>query len=113
MPITYVEIKERVLEAYNDLETQENLNIAATARKYDALKTRVYRRWMRLIGSWIKTGGVNKVLDDAVEQALCLYIEFADDLNILIREKLLTKTANSILRNRYFEEGSLRVISVI
>ena len=44
MFVTYTEIEKRVLEACYDLETQEHPNIAATARKYDVSKTRVYRR---------------------------------------------------------------------
>ena len=113
MPVTYAEIEKRVLEACYDLETQEHPNIAATARKYDAPKTRVYRRWMGLTRSRIEAGGVNKVLDDAVEQVLCLYIDFADDLDISIREKSLTKVTNSILRNHYFRERSSCVVSAI
>ena len=113
MPVTYAEIEKRVLEACYDLETQEHPNIAATARKYNASKTRVYRRWMGLTRSRIEAGGVNKVLDDAAEQALCLYIEFADDLDISIREKSLTKVINLILRNHYFGKDSLYVVSAI
>ena len=44
MSVTYVEIEKRVLKACYDLETQEHSNIATTTRKYDASKTRVYRR---------------------------------------------------------------------
>ncbi len=113
MPVTCAEIEERVLEACYDLETQEYSNIAATARKYDAPKTRVYRRWMRLLRSRIEVGGTNKTLDDAAEQALCLYIEFADDLGISIQEKSLTKAANSILRNHHSEEDPPRVVSTM
>jgi hypothetical protein len=35
MPITCAEIEERVLEAYEELETQEKPNIAKTAREFD------------------------------------------------------------------------------
>ena len=68
---------------------------------------------MGLIRSRIETGGANKVLDDAVEQVLYLYIEFADDLGISIREKSLTKAANLILRNHHFREGFPHVVSAI
>ena len=68
---------------------------------------------MRLTRSRIETGDVNKVLDDVVEQVLYLYIEFTDDLDISIREKLLTKTINLILRNYYFKKNSFYVISTI
>jgi hypothetical protein len=97
MPVTYAELEERVIAACEDLEKQEILKIAATARKYNAPKDRVYRRWTGRAYSRIAVGGANKALDDAAEQALCLYIDFADDLSISIREKSLTKAVNSIL----------------
>jgi hypothetical protein len=97
MPVTYAEVEERVIEAYYDLETQEIPNISAIARKYNALKSQVYQRFIGKSNSRIEAGGANKVLNDAAKQALCLYIKFADDLDISIRESSLTKAMNSIL----------------
>jgi hypothetical protein len=51
--------------------------------------------------SYIESGGANKASDDEAEQALCAYIDFAEDLGMPIREKSLSKTANSILRTRH------------
>jgi Tc5 transposase DNA-binding domain len=42
---------------------------------------------------------------------LCAYIDFAEDLGMPIREKSLSKTANSILRTRYNREGPLHSVS--
>jgi hypothetical protein len=48
-----------------------------------------------------KSGGANKALDDEAEQALCIYISFAEDLGMPIREESLSETAISILRTRH------------
>jgi Tc5 transposase DNA-binding domain len=111
MPVTCAEIEELVIKACEDLQTQETPKIAATARKYNAPKDRVYRRWNGLSRSRIDAGGANKALDDAAEEALCLYIEFADDLGIPIREKTLVKAANSILRNHHVGDNPPRTVS--
>jgi Tc5 transposase DNA-binding domain len=89
------------------------LRRSATARKYKTPKSRVYRRFTGKSNSRIEAGGANKVLDDAAEQALCLYIEFADDLGIPIRERSLTKAADSILRNRHSGKDPPRVVSAM
>jgi hypothetical protein len=81
MPVTYAEIEELVIQACEDLQTQENPKIAATARKYNAPKD---RRWNGLSRSRIDAGGADKALDDTAEEALCLYIEFADNTGISI-----------------------------
>jgi hypothetical protein len=101
MPVTCAEIKELIIQACEDLQTQENPKIAAISRKYNAPKDRVYRRWKGLSSSRINAGGANKALDNAAEEALYLYIEFTDDLDISIRKKTLVKAANSMFRNRY------------
>lgn len=60
----------------------------------------MYRRFLGRACSRIDAGGANEALNETAEQALCLYIDFADDLGIPVREQTLTKAANSILRNR-------------
>ena len=111
MPTTCTEIEELVIQACKDLQTQENPKIAITVHKYNISKDHVYRRWNGLSCSRIDTEGVNKVLNDITEQVLCLYIEFADDLNIFIREKTLIKMTNFILRNRYIDDDPPRIVS--
>ncbi len=96
MPVTYVEVEERVIKICCDLETQEILNISFIARKYKALKDRVYRGFTEKLNRRIKTEDAGKVSDDTAEQALCLYVEFADDFSISIREFSLIKAANFI-----------------
>jgi hypothetical protein len=113
MPVTSSEIEELVTAACRDFRTQEIPNMKATARKHGAPPGRGYRRWNCLAESRIDAGGANKVLDDAAEQALCLHIDFADQLDIPIREKTLTKAANSILRNRHSGDSPRRVISAM
>jgi hypothetical protein len=44
MPITYQDIEERVIEAYEDLDSQEFPNLRATARKYGIPRGRLQRR---------------------------------------------------------------------
>jgi hypothetical protein len=67
MPITYHDIKEKVIEAFYDLAEQEFLNVRATAQKYKVLRGRLQRRWTRQSDSYIESGGANKVLDDKAE----------------------------------------------
>jgi hypothetical protein len=67
MPITYAEIEELILQACRDFKTQENPNIAGTARKYSALKDHVYRRWMGLLQSYIDKESANRILDNTAE----------------------------------------------
>jgi Tc5 transposase DNA-binding domain len=51
------------------------------------------------------------VLDDAGEQALCLYIDLADEIGLAIRGKTLLVAANAILRNHHSEDGPPRTVS--
>jgi Tc5 transposase DNA-binding domain len=111
MPITYHDIEDKVIEACYDLAEQEIPNVRATARKYEVPRGRLQRRWTRQSNSYIESGGANKALDDEAEQALCAYIDFAEDLGMPIREKSLSKTANSILRARQNREGPPRTVS--
>jgi hypothetical protein len=111
MPETYQEIEARVLDACYDLEDQENPNMAETARKYDAPYDRVYRRFTGRAFSRIDSGGTNKALNEAEEQALCLYIEFADNLDISIQEKTLTNAVNAILQNHHPNANSPSIVS--
>jgi hypothetical protein len=101
MPITYHSFKEKVIETYYNLTEQEFPNMRATARKYEVPRGRLQRRWTRQSDSYIESGGANKVLDNKAEQALCAYIDFAEDLGVPIREKSLSKTVISILRTRH------------
>jgi hypothetical protein len=41
MPITYYDIKDKVIEAYYDLAEQEILNVRTTARKYEVPRGRL------------------------------------------------------------------------
>jgi hypothetical protein len=67
MPITYHNIKDKVIEACYDLAEQEIPNVRATARKYEVPRGRLQRRWIRQSNSYIESGGVNKALDDKAE----------------------------------------------
>jgi Tc5 transposase DNA-binding domain len=111
MPITYQETEERVFRACESLEQQDIPNIGPTAREFRVPNGRLRRRWRGLASSRIDAGGHNKVLDDAGEQALCLYIDLADEIGLPIREKTLVVAANAILRNHHSEDGPPRTVS--
>jgi hypothetical protein len=98
MPGLYNEEETRVLEAVAELELQKKPNFSAAARKYRVPIGRVRRRFFGS-SSKIDTGGCNKVLSDAQEQALCLYIDRLDELGAPIRQHMLAKAANSILKD--------------
>jgi hypothetical protein len=101
MPITNEEIEERVIKACEDLEKQKKPKIAKIARKYGVHKDRVRRRFRGIAGPSHNKGGHNKRLTNDEDKALCLYINFAEDIGLLIREKTLVTAANSILRSHY------------
>jgi hypothetical protein len=97
MPITNSEIEERVIKACEWLDAQKKPCFTKAARKYSVHKDRVRRRYLRNALSSDNIGGHNKRLNDDEDRALCAYIDFADELGLLIHEKALIVTANSIL----------------
>jgi hypothetical protein len=101
IPITNEEIEESIIKACKDLKKQKNPKIAKTARKYRVHKDRVRRRFRGIAGPSYNKGGHNKRLINNEDKALYLYINFAEDIGLLIREKTLIAAVNSILRNHY------------
>jgi hypothetical protein len=85
MPITNSEIEERVIEAYKWLHAQKKPCFAKAARKYGVHKDRVRRRYLGNALSSNNIGGHNKRLNDDEDRVLCVYIDFADELGLLIR----------------------------
>jgi AraC-like DNA-binding protein len=110
MPVTYQEVEERVIEACEALETQEIPNIAKTAREFNVPPRRLRRRFQGETSSRIDAGGQNKALNEAAEEALCLYIDKADEIGLPIRERTLVDAANAILRNHHSGIGPIRVV---
>jgi len=101
MPITNSEIEERVIEACEWLNAQKKPCFAKAARKYGVHKDRVRRRFLGKAGDSSNIGGHNKRLNYDEDQALCAYIDLADDIGLPIREKTLVVAANAILQNHY------------
>jgi hypothetical protein len=97
MPITNSEIEERVIEACEWLDAQKKPCFAKAARKYGVYKDRVRRRYLGNALSSDNIEGHNKRLNDDEDRALCAYIDFADELGLLIREKTLIVATNSVL----------------
>lgn len=81
-----------------------------TARKYDVSKYRVRRRFRRIIDDSTNIEDHNKRLNYDEDQALYVYIDLADDIDLSIREKTLVMTINAILRNHYIDSSSLSSI---
>jgi Tc5 transposase DNA-binding domain len=71
---------------------------------------RVRRRFLGLAASRIDAGGQNKTLNKDDDKALCLYIDFCDDVSLPIREKTLVVAANTILQNHQFHDGPLYTV---
>jgi Tc5 transposase DNA-binding domain len=111
MPITCQDIEERVIEACEDLEHQEIRNIAKTAREFDVPEGRLRRRFQGKALSYIDREAHNKVLNEAAERSLCLYIDLADEIGLPIREQTLVIAANAILRNHHSGDGPPRTVS--
>jgi hypothetical protein len=97
MPITNSEIEERVIKACEWLDAQKKPCFAKAARKYGVHKDRIRRRYLGKALSSSNIGGHNRQLNDDKDRALYAYINFADEIGLLIREKTLVITANSIL----------------
>lgn len=101
MPITNEEIEEQVIKACEELEIQEKPKMAQMARKYGVHKDRIRRRFRGIAGPSYNKGGHNKRLTDDEDKALCLYINFAEEIGLPIREKTLVVAANAILQRHY------------
>jgi len=101
MPITNLDIEERVTEACEWLTTQKKPYYSKAARKFGVHKDRVRRRFLGKALDSSNIGGHNRRLNDDEDRALCAYIDLADDIGLPIREKMLRVAANSILRNHY------------
>jgi hypothetical protein len=101
MPITNEEIEECVIKACESFEKQKNPKITETARKYGVYKDRVRRRFRGIAGPSYNKRGHNKRLINNEDKALYLYIDFAENIGLLIREKTFIAAANLILRSRY------------
>lgn len=99
--ITNKEIKEGIIKACKNLKKQKNLKIVKTARKHRIYKDRVQRRFQRIVGPLYNKGGYNKHLTNNEDKALYLYINFAEDINLLIYEKTFIIIINLILRSYY------------
>jgi hypothetical protein len=95
------EIEEDIIKACEDLKKQKTPKIAKTACKYRVYKNRVRRRFRGIAGPLYNKGGHNKHLINNEDKALYLYINFVEDIDLLIREKTLMTAVNLILRNHY------------
>jgi len=107
MPTTNLDIEERVIEACEWLNAQKRPCFAKAARKYGVSKYRVRRRFRGITEDSTNIGGYNKRLNHDENQALCAYIDLADDIGLPIREKTLVVAANAILQNQYVDPPPL------
>ena len=64
MPVTYHEIKDRIIQAVEYITDFPNANIAKTARDFDVLPSRLRYR-LKTGNSRISAGGHNKKLSPA------------------------------------------------
>jgi hypothetical protein len=86
-----------LLRPAKTLKNKKNPKIAKTARKYRVYKDRVRRRFRRVAGPSYNKRGHNKRLTNNKNKAFYLYIDFAEDIDLLIREKTLIAAVNLIL----------------
>jgi len=105
MPITNLDIEERVIEACEWLTTQKKPYYSKAARKYGVHKDRIRRRFLGKALDSSNIGGHNRRLNDDEDRALCAYIDLADEIGLPIREKTLVVAANSILRSHYSDSA--------
>jgi hypothetical protein len=93
--------RKALLRPAKTLRSKKTRKSQKTARKYGVHKDRVRRRFRGIAGPSYNKGGHNKRLTNDEDKALCLYIDFAEDIGLPIREKTLMAAANSILRSHY------------
>jgi hypothetical protein len=105
MPITNLDIEERVVEACELLNTNNKPCFAKATRKYSVHKDRVQRRFLEKALDLSNVGGYNKRLNNDEDCAFCVYIDLADETSLLICQKTLVVAVNSILQS-HLSEGN-------
>jgi hypothetical protein len=89
MPITNLDIEERVMEACEWLSTQKS---PITRRLHANMASTRTAHAVGFLGKALDSsniGGHNKRLNDDEDRALCAYIDLADEVGLPIREKTL------------------------
>ena len=77
MSASYGQIEEKIKQAIDDLRTQFQPNIAATARKFDVPRQRL-QHWFKGNPSKIESEKQNKKLSKAQEKAICQLLDHLD-----------------------------------
>ncbi len=112
MSVSYRQIEKRTKKAVNDLQTQSKPNIAATARKFDIPRQRLQYRFKEN-SSKIDSGGQNKKLSEAQENAICQFLDHLDSNGPKVRYKQLEQAANSLLKKDHGVKDQLLQLSRI
>jgi hypothetical protein len=97
MPITNLDMEERVIEACEWLNTQNKPCFTKATRKYGVHKDHVRRRFLGKALDLSNVGGYNKHLNGDEDCAVCAYIDLVDEISLLICQKTLVVAVNSIL----------------
>ena len=107
MSITNSEIEERVFEVCEWFSIQKKPCFVKTVRKYDVSKHRVQCRFLGKVLDSNNIESHNKHLNYNKDRVLCVYIDQADNIGLLIRKKTFVMITNSILLNYYSDSFSV------
>ncbi|ORY67282.1 uncharacterized protein BCR38DRAFT_482905 [Pseudomassariella vexata] len=86
-----------VFEAVLYMQEHPQAKIAKIARE-SGVKRETLRYRVKQAGKTENHGGLNKLLSEAEDKALCNYIDRLDRINLAVRVEFVTDAANTILR---------------
>ena len=95
MSESYSEIESRIQEALDALSKRDKPNIAAAAREFRVPEQRLRARWNGCLSKQERPAA-NRKLSEALELAVCRYLDRLDAVGTAARMPMIT-CANSIL----------------
>jgi len=99
-------IEECISEALESIPKNKKPNIAALAREYRVLESRLRTRYKGR-GTRVNYGGYNKTLSDAQELAVYGFLERMESTGIYAREHMFEGAANFVLKSNHTDPSTL------
>lgn len=103
MPDSYHDIEARIMHAVDALKQEEFTTIKAAAQAFNVPYSRLYAR-VEGRKNRSERRATNRRLSEAQELALCRYIDELDKHDIPATQKMVHKTANSILKEGHTDQ---------
>jgi hypothetical protein len=103
MPDSYHDIEACIKQAVDALKQEEFTTIKAAVQAFNVPYSRLYA-WVEGRKNQLERRATNRRLSKAQELALCQYIDELDKYDIPATQKMVHKTANSILKEGYTDQ---------